>query len=420
MTATKKRKKAYAIGQFLYKYYGLSLREVFGKSRETLLAELEEVPCNLCGADDPITVAHTDKYNLPVRTVICKQCGLIYLNPRPTLSSYSNFYEGGGTASSSYHRTIDFHSIDDLLKEYFGGEYEVKHTPRDIEDFERQSEATEKAGPHEAESPDKTTTFNRYGLEILDYLSSDIPKGSKIFEVGASHGQLLLPWRELHDCEVSGVEPKKKTVEVALESNGIKLFQGFSDNPDIPRNYYDLVTNIRTINHMLDPMTELKNAHEWIKDDGYIFIDIQDSISKSRSKGFTANVVEIDHPYMFSIATLSAFVEKAGFKIIRAEHADVNRAQSNREDYEPWQIRILARKVDGDVKVTYPDPFDELARLMRSCQQYGVNLDRKNKQLTKRTRQLKNAIKNVKSRYAQQKDGNKSGLNSDATQPTVG
>ena len=54
--------------------------------------------CNLCGRDDTLPVAERDKFRLPLTTVMCRGCGLLYLDPRPTAATYRRFYEKGGIA----------------------------------------------------------------------------------------------------------------------------------------------------------------------------------------------------------------------------------------------------------------------------------------------------------------------------------
>jgi hypothetical protein len=58
------------IHTFLKRRYGLALGQVKSKLRSELLKEVEQVPCNLCGGDACVEIAHKDKYNLPVTTVI--------------------------------------------------------------------------------------------------------------------------------------------------------------------------------------------------------------------------------------------------------------------------------------------------------------------------------------------------------------
>lgn len=63
-----------------------------------------EVPCDLCGADDYVTVASLDadyeykgiiddRYALgSFRVVRCRRCSLVYLNPRPSLEQVLHYY----------------------------------------------------------------------------------------------------------------------------------------------------------------------------------------------------------------------------------------------------------------------------------------------------------------------------------------
>lgn len=352
-----------------------------GKFYADLLQHLEEVPCNLCGSADRTTVAERDKYGLPVQTVMCKQCGLLYLCPRPSISSYANFYESGGTDQIGYHMKINPGVINALLREYFGPDFTPRHTTYDVASL-TSDEKIRKAKDIQ--------TYDQYGKDILTYLSDVIPRGSRVFEVGASRGQLLIPWRDIHDCEISGLEPKVQSVSEARGNYGIELFQGFSDNPLIPPGYYDLVNNIRTINHMLDPLSEIKRARTWLKDGGYIFIDIQDSVRKAEYRGLTKNIVEIDHPYMFTLNTLSAMVQKGGFELLKAEHVNVSRiynAGKGRAENAAWQIRILGRKVSSVTDFSYPDTFEEASALIRSTQRYTEQLiEEKNSITQKRVR----------------------------------
>jgi SAM-dependent methyltransferase len=214
---------------------------------------------------------------------------------------------------------------------------------------------------------------------------------------------MLQPWKELHGCEATGVEPKIEAVRDAKKRLGLDLLQGFADDPRIPENTYDLVLNARTINHMLDPLGDLCNAWRWLKPDGILFIDIQDTVREARYEGFERNVVEIDHPYMFTQRTLGAMVQKAGFTIVKSEVKDL---QSVRDwDNRPpqvKQIRVVARKSTQPVEVDWPDPLAELASLTMAQFEYDraaeaelLNLRRSYRRLKlqKRKRRLKEKLK---------------------------
>ena len=57
---------------------------------------MEEVKCNLCGYDDvdQLLIVSDRRYHLPgeFSIVRCRNCKLVYLSPRPSLSEISQFY----------------------------------------------------------------------------------------------------------------------------------------------------------------------------------------------------------------------------------------------------------------------------------------------------------------------------------------
>ena len=63
------------------------------KLNDFLAYPFESVTCNLCGADDTKIIATRSAYGIPLNTVICNRCGLIYHNPRMTLEGFKKFYE---------------------------------------------------------------------------------------------------------------------------------------------------------------------------------------------------------------------------------------------------------------------------------------------------------------------------------------
>ncbi len=71
------------------------------------LSELETVPCNLCGRNDPLTLFTRGAYGF----VRCRHCGLTYLSPRDAVHTISLMYsaqyfriEGADTHEVSGYR----------------------------------------------------------------------------------------------------------------------------------------------------------------------------------------------------------------------------------------------------------------------------------------------------------------------------
>jgi SAM-dependent methyltransferase len=362
---TRHRKRSSAVSEFIRRQYGIGLRDIYSKLRARLLEEMDQVPCNLCGSDQFVVVAEQDKYKLPLKTVMCRQCGLLYLNPRPTAAAYRKHYEQGGQEDSTYHRRVDFATAENLLKIYFGPDFVMDEKARAAMAKFKAAQVPSNKAAKAAQPPEQRLDY--YGTHLYEQVKDYVPVGGKVFEPGASWGKMLLPWKVLHRCEVSGVEPKAASVRSAKERLGIDLIEGFADDPRIPEDTFDLVFNTRTINHMLNPLGDLRNAWRWLKPDGILLVDIADAIEEARHEGFERNVVEIDHPYMFSINTLSAMVQKAGFVIVKKELCDLQSVR-DWDDRPPQvkQIRIIARKTTDPIEIAWPAPLAELAALSRA------------------------------------------------------
>ena len=182
---------------------------------EKYIAELEKVACNACGANDNEVVADHERFGLPLQTVICRNCGLIFLNPRPTKDMYTEFYK------SDYRKAVT--GSDEGSDRQFEREY----------DFALQVSipAIKKILPHWS------------------------PKS--MMELGSSYGGILYA----HMCHFPesaafGIEPLVKIGEYARQRTGATiyttLFEDFS-----PDRQYDLIILSRTLNHTLDPKSNL-------------------------------------------------------------------------------------------------------------------------------------------------------------------
>ena len=53
----------------------------------------EVVPCNLCGAGDYEVVARKDRDGQALQTVLCRRCGLVWTNPRPSAADIDRYYQ---------------------------------------------------------------------------------------------------------------------------------------------------------------------------------------------------------------------------------------------------------------------------------------------------------------------------------------
>lgn len=78
------------------------------------VTKLEEIPCNLCGADQPKLVYIDNSY----RICRCRGCSLIYVNPQPVINfDDSELYPSGEDWAEHIRaatKNIFAHGLEDL------------------------------------------------------------------------------------------------------------------------------------------------------------------------------------------------------------------------------------------------------------------------------------------------------------------
>jgi 2-polyprenyl-3-methyl-5-hydroxy-6-metoxy-1,4-benzoquinol methylase len=268
----------------------------------TLEASMEFVACNLCGSSRarlrfPSTLDRrrsrapdfrctSDGYGIHPPIVQCLECGLVYTNPR---------YE---TA-------------------------EITETYRAMED-----------PLYVLEREGRVLTFERHLRPIERLLGPG--RGRRLLDVGC-HVGVFLEIAQAHGWEAWGVEPSRWAVEVA-RSRGLRVVEGTLREAAFPEAWFDVVTMWDVIEHLSDPMGELREIHRILKPGGWVVIHTMDIESPfARLLGPRWPWLMEMHLYYFSRRTLQHMLERAGF---RFHHAAVE-GRYLRLGYLATRVRAL-------------------------------------------------------------------------------
>lgn len=229
--------------------------------------EMETVPCNLCGGSDlvpvyriPDVLYHPEEW---FTVVECRNCGLGFVNPRPTQKSIDRYYP-------------------DTFFDYFKQEVAFHNT--------------------------------RYAREA-GYLTQAVtsPEGRRpqLLDVGCANGDFPRFMRGL-GWDVEGVE-------IASNSNPIDDFPVYrSLFPDIsvsePR--YDAVTAWAVLEHVHDPQAYFRKASQ-VLNPGGIFIFLATNFDSLSSRRLYREDVP-RHLYFFNKRTAGAYLDQAGLAMERS------------------------------------------------------------------------------------------------------
>jgi len=266
---------------------------------------MERIRCNLCGADDaiiryPCTIGEDSAskdwsafacthngYGKHHTIVQCRQCGLVYANPR-----------------------LNQHDVLDT--------YQAVEDPLYLEEREG-----------------RVLTFEHH-LAPLERIAGP-PGGRPLLDVGC-HVGVFVEIAARHGWEAWGVEPSRWAVERAQE-RGLHVVQGTLGTEDLPEAYFDVVTMWDVIEHLLDPHRTLERVHRLLKPGGLVVVHTIDIGSPfARLMGSRWPWLMEMHVYYFSRRTLRAMLEQCGFRVL----SDRPQGRYLRLGYLTNRISVLA------------------------------------------------------------------------------
>ncbi|MGB9872409.1 MAG: class I SAM-dependent methyltransferase [Anaerolineae bacterium] len=247
---------------------------------ENLISEIgqfwEIVNCTLCGSES--WIAHLTRGDLNLflegefSLVRCSECGLVYLNPRPTRSQVSLLYP-------IYYDQFNFN----IHKRRFWASLD-----------------------------------HNYGLlkrckSVLRYKDQ-----GRLLDVGCATGDFLDAMRKRPGWEVYGVEISESASEYARRYLGLAVKTGDLEDVDYPEHYFDVVTLWHVLEHLYDPLNALKKIHLWLKPDGILIFNTP-NLDSLDARLFGPYWIGYDlprHLQIFSPNTLRILTDKSGFRIV--------------------------------------------------------------------------------------------------------
>ncbi|MBI1184773.1 methyltransferase domain-containing protein [bacterium] len=240
--------------------------------------KLVSVNCCVCDRDDAVKIGHgydfeyfscPDEFNVNH----CKECGNVYLNPRPDISEFKRIYPS------------NYHSLDFSEKSY--------------------------GLVHKIRSRLEANRLLRY--------CKGIPDDGKILDVGCGDGFHLKLLKEFGKptWTLEGVDLDSRVVEIASK-NGFIIHHGTIENLDLEQEQYDLVYTIQTIEHVAQPDEVFRAIFRILKPGGRLVIvtDNTDSLDFTYFKErYWGGYHFPRHWNLFNRTSLTRLAHKTGFEV---------------------------------------------------------------------------------------------------------
>lgn len=279
---------------------------IFAENQIADSCRVDEVACDLCGSDDceplltsrdrgwPIQSGHPDA-DIPLgewQLVRCRQCELVYLNPRPEMGELGQFYPGDYYAYSRPPR-IDVVSWKSRLKKFLRRHRTLFQLAQ------------------------LTSIADTLHDPVSDVLGWTRP--GRILDVGCGAGEALDRCADL-GWETWGVEPSQAAARAA-ERNGHRLWIGSLEDCDVPDNSVDVVRMFHVLEHVPSPTQTLRAIARVLRPGGRLIVKVPHiaQIGASLFRDYNWSLDLPRHFYHFSIEALSRTVTTAGLRVLHAK-----------------------------------------------------------------------------------------------------
>ena len=162
--------------------------------------------------------------------------------------------------------------------------------------------------------PGLIKTYGRY----LFMLEKWVPQKERLLEVGCGNGFFLEHALASGYKNVNGVEPSSPAIEKAKPEIKPNIICDIFQENIFPENYFDVVCFFQTFDHLQSPNAALKEVRRILKPEGLcLFINHNIASLSSRIMREKSPIIDIEHTYLYDLATMQKIVLNNGFKIIK-------------------------------------------------------------------------------------------------------
>jgi SAM-dependent methyltransferase len=243
-------------------------------SKEPLLS-WEKVPCDGCGSEafNPLFEGTDLLLDLPGHffLVQCSQCGLIRQNPRISWDSLKKYYPE------------DYKPYTKLIT-----------TERSI----------------------LRRLDRRYGMWKRLHSIQRYKYGGRLLDVGCGTGIFLGEAHRSGRWELVGIEPTLQAAEYASKTLNIPCIPRRFNEVDMPEGSFDVLTMWNVLEHLENPIEDLRHAYQVLRPDGLLVLAIPnvDGIGPKLFGSYWMGWDLPRHLYLFPQKQLRKILEEIGFK----------------------------------------------------------------------------------------------------------
>ena len=152
----------------------------------------------------------------------------------------------------------------------------------------------------------------------LQEIETLLPGRGSILDIGCSFGFFLDVARQ-RGWKVAGVEVGEYAARVAREDLGLEVFDEALDEVDLPQGHFDVVTLWNVIEHLKDPVGDLRRVNNSMREGGLLVFttgDVDSYLRRLQGSLWRSFIPPV-HLVNFSVKTVVRLLEASGFAVAR-------------------------------------------------------------------------------------------------------
>ena len=167
------------------------------------------------------------------------------------------------------------------------------------------------------EIPHLRKTYGRYLAE----LPRNGSRSQTLLEIGCGSGFFLEEARE-QGFDVWGIEPSADAQEWAVSQIRPRIVSGAFRSNVFPAESFDVIAAFQVLDHLPDPLATLQECRRLLRNGGILLmLHHNASAFSARLLGQRSPIIDIEHLFFYTPATMRALCERAGLEVVRVRSA---------------------------------------------------------------------------------------------------
>ena len=229
--------------------------------------------CNVCGLNSFVEISNIDCYGLKRPTLLCKECGYLFANPKLNDVTHKRYYE-------NFYREND-------------------------RDFKVPSKEFYELEKHR-------------GVDIINYISSNIKlnRDFSCLDVGCGSGATSFIFANIFK-DVTAIDLAKEYTKNVEQLDNLKVLHTTIHDGIFDNKKFGFINYCHVFEHINDPIKELNRIKEILNKDGYLYIEVPGIYHVDHwYDGNFFHSLEMDHTHFFTLTTLKNMMIKNGFELV--------------------------------------------------------------------------------------------------------